>query len=854
VSFGGRPVDVALSPDRRTLYVKDNRGVVVVDAVGWRIRQELSFPAGGGSMHGIVVSRDGTRVYATTAQDQLYEASTGADGTITWMRAIRLPGPGGKGDSHACGLALAPDPEDRAYVCLSRNNSLGVVDLKAGRLTREIPVGVAPWDVALSPDGRTAYVSDWGGRHPRKGERGANSSGTDTLVDERGIAASGAVSVVDLSAGREVAQVETGLHPSALALCADGKTLFAANANSDTISVIDTGIRRVTESILVRPDPALPFGSAPTGLALSSDGETLWVTLGGSNAVAVVALGGAGPARTAQASRVIGLIPTGWYPGAVVTDGHSLFIANVKGTGSQNRPAGARGFNTLQHLGTVSRVPLPSAAELRRDTAQVRVDARVAQILRGRERGARGQRPVPVPERVGEPSVFEHVVYIIKENRTYDQVFGDLTQGNGDPSLCIFGRDVTPNQHALAEQFVLLDHFYCNGVLSADGHCWATEGNVTDHLEKSFGGFTRSYTWGDDPLTYSSSGFLWDNVLRHGLSVRNYGEMDYAEPVPSDGFQAIYQDYRAKTGKHTFRQSIGIARLRALSCRGFPGWNLSVPDVLRADIFLQDLQNYERSGTWPHLVILFLGNDHTSSTSPRYPTPRAQVADNDLALGRIVERITKSRFWPKTCLFVVEDDPQNGFDHVDGHRSPALVVSPYTKRGTVIHEFYNQTSVLHTIEQILGLPPMNQFDALAPLMRECFTGKPDFRPYTSQANRIALDEMNPPVSALHGQAREWARKSLAMDFQRPDEADEDTLNRILWHSIRGVDTTYPVFPGSRINTEARRHGEKTEAGERGRADQGAIHILSVAISPSPCLRASVLIPLGRISQEKAIGR
>src|SRR5436309_6036080 len=263
VSFAGRPIDLALSPDRRTLYVKDNRGLVVVDAEAWKIRQQLGFPSGGGSMHGVAVSRDGARVYATTAQDRLYEATAAAGyprsgwRTLAWARAIRLPGPGGKGDSHACGIDLAPD-ETRAYVCLSRNNSLGIVDLKEGRLAREIPVGVAPWGVALSTDGRTAYVSDWGGRHPKQGERTASSSGTDTLVDERGIATSGTVSVVDLGAGREVVQVETGLHPSAIALSADGKTLYVANTNSDTVSVIDTGTRRVKESILLRPDPSMP--------------------------------------------------------------------------------------------------------------------------------------------------------------------------------------------------------------------------------------------------------------------------------------------------------------------------------------------------------------------------------------------------------------------------------------------------------------------------------------------------------------------------------------------------------------------------------------------------------------------
>jgi hypothetical protein len=489
---------------------------------------------------------------------------------------------------------------------------------------------------------------------------------------------------------------------------------------------------------------------------------------------------------------VVGFIPTGWYPGAVVTDGTALFIANVKGTGAPNPSAGARGFNTHQHLGTVNRVPLPSADELRRYTARVRADARVPEILRARERAARGQRPAPVPARAGEPSVFEHVVYVIKENRTYDQVFGDLKQGNGDPSLCIYGRDVTPNHHALAEQFVLLDNFYCNGVLSADGHSWATEGNVTDHLEKSFGGFTRSYTWGDDPLTYSSSGFLWDKVLARGLSFRNYGEMDYAAPVPKGSFLAIYRDYVRKTGKYAFAQNIGIDRLRQFSARAFPGWNTGVPDVLRAGIFLKELKQQEQRGTWPNLVILFLGNDHTSGTSPGFPTPRAQVADNDLALGRVVEGISESRFWPRTCLFVIEDDPQDGFDHVDGHRSLCLVISPYTKRGAVVHRFYNQTAVLHTMERILGLPAMNQFDSLAPLMRDCFTDRPDRRPFVSRANRIPLDEMNPPLAALRGRAREWARKSLALDFQHVDAAPEDTLNRILWHAARGVDAPYPA--------------------------------------------------------------
>jgi YVTN family beta-propeller protein len=804
IAFSGRPVDLALAPDAKTLYVKDNRGLVVIDAHAWKRRQELAFEKGGGSLHGIAVSEDGAHVYATNSDNLLCEAILQPDGSIAWGRKIVLPGPGGKGPSYPCGIALSADG-NTAFVALSRNNTVGIVDMEAGRLRGEIPVGVAPWGVAISADGHTVFVSNWGGRRPKPGERTAPSSGTPTLVDARGVASSGSVSCVDVVKEVETAQIETGLHPSDIVLRADGERLYVANANSDTVSVVDVHARRVRETISVHPDKALPFGSAPNALALSHDGKTLYVANGGNNAVVVIDLEGERP----KTRRILGMIPTGWYPGALAIDADSLYIANVKGLGSRSSavervapeaadiakkrsvPPAHSGYSVYDYLGTVDRVSLPDAAQLTDDTAQVRADARLTPILRERQRAASDRSPAPVPTHLGEPSSFEHIVYVIKENRTYDQVFGDLKQANGDPKLCLFGREVTPNHHALAEQFVLLDNFYCNGVVSADGHSWVTEGNVTDHLEKAFGGFTRSYTFGDDPLTYSSSGFLWDNALAHGLSVRNYGEMDYAEPVPSADFFAIYRDYLAKTGKYRFKQSIGVERLRRLSSPDYPGWNLKIPDVLRADRFLKELHAYEAKGDWPSLSLVYLPQDHTSGTAPGGPSPRAQVADNDLALGRVVEGITQSRFWPTACIFVVEDDPQNGFDHVDGHRSLCLVVSPYTRRGAVLHQFYNQTAVIHTLERMLGLPAMNQMDAAAPLMGDCFTAMPDTRPYACLPNRIPLDERNPPVDALHGPARTWAGKSLAMDFKRPDAADEETLNRMLWYSVRGA-VPYPA--------------------------------------------------------------
>lgn len=635
VEFNGRPIDLVLSPDQQTLYVKDNRGLVVIDVASWKIRQELKFAAGGGSTHGIMVSQDGSRVWATTAQNSLCEAKVGSNGQLSWGRAITLPGPGGTGNSHPGGLALSPDGK-QAYVCLSRNNSLGVIDLVSGKLLKEIPVGVAPFDVALSGDGKTAYVSNWGGRHPKPNERTAKSSDTDTLVDEHTVAASGTVSVVDLGEAKEIAQVNTGLHPSDLQLSADQQTLFVANANSDTVSVIDTTNLRVRDSILVRPDPKLPFGSAPGGLALSADEKTLFIANGGNNAIAAVSLG-------AQ-NKLEGFIPTAWYPGAVVSDGKHLYVANVKGLGSRDARPDKQGWNSRMFLGTVSKIEIPSTQQLKYYTRQVNADTRLPQMLRAWEKSASRKKPVPVPRRSGEPSVFEHVVYVIKENRTYDQIFGDLPQANSEPSLCVFGREVTPNHHALAEQFALLDNYYCNGVLSADGHAWAMEGYATDYLEKSFGGFTRSYPYaGDDPMSYAATGFIWDNVLLHGLSFRNYGEMNSTGVLPRNAdFKAIYENHRTNGTNITFKHDIQIETLRRYSCPESPGWNLRIPDAVRADIFLKEFAEMEQKGEMPNLTIIYLPSDHTSGMRPGGPTPRAMVADNDIAVGRIIERLSKS--------------------------------------------------------------------------------------------------------------------------------------------------------------------------------------------------------------------
>jgi YVTN family beta-propeller protein len=810
VEFPGRPTDLALSPDGKLLAVMNDGSLVLIRVADRSIMQTLPLPAGGHTFVGIAWAPDGSAIFTSGTDGQVNRAKI-AGGVATWGPPIALPGPD-KRSSVPDGLALSPDGATLC-VCLSRNNTLGVVDVARGELTAEIPVGVAPYGVAVS--GQVAYVTNWGGRHPRPGEPQADSSGTPVLIDPAtGVASSGTVSVVDLARREEVSSIAVGLHPCGLVLSRDGRRLFVANANSDTVSVIDTAARSIIETIKVAPTQALPLGSAPNAVALSQDGRVLYVANGGNNSVAVVDLGTlVGGPGSEPASRVVGFIPTGWYPGSlrVSSDGAILFVANVKGVGSlnatrQQAKKSARGdsirHEVFEFLGSVSVIPMPDAETLAGYTKRVEENNRLDYALAAVKVGEASAGPVPVPVRQRQRSVFEHVIYIVKENRTYDQILGDMPQGNGDPSLVHYGEEVTPNHHKLAREFVLLDNFYCSGVLSADGHQWTDEAFVTDYLEKAFGGFERSYPfWGGDALAYAPSGFLWDNAISHGLTFRDYGEFVDAVIDPSHATWAdIYADYlavsRAAPGssvapKVKIQATTTVDSLRPYLCPTFIGFPGTVQDVYRAHEFVRELRAFETAGKMPNLSMMLLPNDHTDGTRPGFPTPRAMVADNDLALGRIVDAVSHSQFWPTTCIFVVEDDPQAGLDHVDGHRTVAFAISPYTKRGAVDSTNYNQTSMVRTIELILGLPPMNQFDLSATPMASCFTDKPDFTPYDVALNRIPLDEMNPRLESLSGAQRYWALKSVALPLDDIDQADEDTFNRILWHSAKGYDTPYP---------------------------------------------------------------
>ncbi len=678
-------------------------------------------------------------------------------------------------------LAVAP---------LTYNNELAVVDLNSGKTLGKIATGIAPFAAVINAAGTVAYVSNWGGRLPKPGEpalpTGLEAGADQVVVDARGIAATGTLTRVDLTAMKVTATIQTGLHPNGLAWDETRGRLYVANSNSDSITVIDTKNDKVIRTKMLAGQTTRGF--APNALALTADGETLFAACGGLNAVA---------ALKTKDLEVKGYIPTGWYPSALSLsrDGRYLAVGSLLGAGSGWRDEPAKRY-VHSYRGSVNILPLPDAAQLASYTTAVMENNYLTQLA-ANNAGARPKSPQPapkaVPERAGDPSLIGHVVYIIKENRTYDHLFGDLAKGNGEPSFVMFGEDVAPNHRRLAEQFVLLDNFYATGGNSGDGHQWVTQANETGYaLWPGYVG--RSYPFdGTDPIAYSDSGFIWDAALKLKKTVRVYGE--YAGRLPeSDKEQRARLLERWKHGADFTKDWNITAPLKPLNrilARNYPPYSQAIPDVVRAQIFLSDLKQWEQAGEAPNLVVLQLPADHTRGTSPGAHTPKAMVADNDLALGQIVEALSKSRFWKKMAIFVVEDDAQNGVDHVDGHRTVALAISPYIRRGAVDSTFYAHQSMLKTIELMLGLPTLSLFDLIANDMRASFTDTPDLTPYEAAQPRQSLFELNPGLSTLRGQARKDALASQRMRFDVPDAAPTELLNAIVWRNVKGMRIPYP---------------------------------------------------------------
>jgi YVTN family beta-propeller protein len=753
--------------------------------------------------------------------------------------------------SYPGGVALSKDGKS-AYALLNQNNTLAKIDLTlpTPAQVEQIRVGNAPHSILINTAGTTAYVSDEGGRAATEKDFQINSAGTEIVADPVvGAAITGTVSVVDLASMQVFATISTGLHPTGMAFY--GRFLLVANAYSDTVSVIDTFFNEVAWTINLGLPIAVPgagqpaYGAGPNSIAVDAERGIAYVALYNANAIGVVDL------SNGAKNPVLGMIPVAYAPSSVVLDkgDNVLLVANDKGIGTRDSfecDYGVCNYNTHQDNGTVSIVPVPNNGQLNKMTKQVFQNNHwdLTQNIKSAAGGSPNAKPVAIPDKIGDPSLIKHVFLIIRENRTYDQVLGDVPAGDGDPSLAVFGANVTPNAHALVTRFPLLDNFYDPSRQSADGHQWITEGMAPYADDIQSPDWNRSYPGGNagDALAYHNKGFLFSEAAAAGLPVKIYGEYvendtfkqpngSTSEPSWSD-FYADSQCFEGGPGcaapgspgektlyhQNTVQAQSSLPAVYNHLITNFPQFDLGIPDQFRVDLWVQDFNKDVAAGTVPALSILWIIDDHTGGP----PTPDAEQADNDLAVGRIIDYISHSNVWSTSAIFMEEDDAQNGVDHIDGHRSPGYVISPYAVQNatTADHTYYTQVNMTRTIEQILGLTPMNQFDLVASPMRTAFVkGTPpqdNFKPWTHVPNQVPLDEgvamtasntpISPAVKALRGAWLQKKAQIFAGKLTKPDSEDPDTVNHLNWYMATGFTRPYPgektVRPPTDFNNPA----------------------------------------------------
>jgi len=778
LAIGDKPLAMTLSPDGHSLLVTNNGyqkpSIRVVDLD----REVVATVPLDDAWLGLAWQPDGSRLYSSGAASNTVQELAWADGRLKVGRSIVATAkpftvaagntrPAAAQQTFVGGIAV-----DRSGASLYAVHVFGQlltqIDLATSRVVKEIELPAEPYTCLLSVDGRTLFVSLWGGARV-------------LMFDPATLASKGEIIV--------------GEHPNAMVLSPDGARLFVACANTNAVWVVDVATSRAIEQIAVALFPQSPPGSTPNAVAISPDGTRLAVANADNNTVAFVDISSAGW------SRVLGFIPTGWYPTGVLfnRDGSRLFVLSAKGLTSSANPRGPQaGVPTGQGQysgsmleGALSIVPTPTVEQLARWTRTVYTVTPYSDDTRLSPAAAGG--PSPIPRRVGGLSPITHVFYVIRENRTYDQILGDLDRGNGDPTLALFGEDVTPNAHALAREFVTFDNFYVNAEVSYDGHAFSTGALANDFVEKIWpinyggrGGVYLSEGGGKMRTPFGNiaappNGYIWDGVIRAGKTVRSYGEFAAQDT-------ARQPTAEPSTEMHGTRPDVWMkATVPGLEGRvhpRFPTFDLAIPDNDRVDIWLEEFRQFEKDGALPALSIIRIGGDHTNGTRAGSPTPRAMIAENDLALGRIVEAISHSVYWKNSAIFVLEDDAQNGPDHVDAHRSAAFVASPYARRGVVDSTLYTTTGVLRTMELILGAPPMTQYDAAATPMYAAFQMAPVQTPYRARPARIRLDEMNRPNAP-------GAAQSAAMNFSEADLTSEDGLNEILWQSVHGAGSHVP---------------------------------------------------------------
>ncbi len=775
IPVGDFPVNLALHPSGRYAAVLHSgyseHEVRILDLQAAAVVSQAALDE---AFYGLAWSPDGRQLFCSGASGETVHAFRFADGYLSEHRALRLR----PETEIGVPVGIAPSRDGAAlYVAEGWGQRI---------LKIATPDGRALWSHVLARAQAAAETDPEGERWTPRTDPNAAFPYAIVVDEEHGrifvsLWAKAAVLVLDAKTGGELARWPVGAHPNEMLLARDGR-LFVAEANLNTVSVLDSASGRVLETLWAAFEPDSPPGSTPNSLALTPDGQTLFVANANTNAVAAFDV------SDRKRASSLGFIPVGWYPTSVrvANGGRTLLVANGKGHTSAPNPGGtfpgdARPRNLTQYIGglfkgTVSVIELPPAAQRGAQfgawTKQALANSPVSPAFRPqRERPADS----PIPAQLGAPSPITHVVYIVKENRTYDQILGDMPEGNGDPRLCLFPENVTPNQHALAREFVLLDNFYVDGEVSADGHEWTVGAYASDFVEKTWPfnyGHNRRKKFdfpaeGGFAIATPARGYLWDQAAKAGVSYRSYGE--FVRNARSPGGAAI----------------ASIPILKDHIDPHYRAFDLTYPDAKRAERFIAEFRRLETAGQLPRLQVVRLGNDHTQGTRAGAWTPTAMVAENDLALGQLVAALTQTKTWPHLAVFVIEDDAQNGPDHVDAHRSIAQVISPYTRRRSVDSSLYSTTSMLRTIELILGIEPMSQFDAAAAPMYGAFAGTPDLTGFATRPAQVDVTARNTKLA--------WgARESQRMNFREADRADDIALNEIVWRSVRGADSPMPA--------------------------------------------------------------
>jgi YVTN family beta-propeller protein len=761
LTLGDFPVNLALHPGGDYLAAlhagHGEHEIIIVNLKRQKIVSRATLPQ---AWYGLCFSPDGKQLFASGGEYEVVHVFDFGEGFLGRHRQIVVARifdrliPGG----------LATDVAGKTlYVTGTWGDGVSLVPLEKPDKGITLDLGKQSYPYSCLPalDGKRLFVSLW------------NKS---------------AVVVIDLVEQRVAGTWTTESHPTEMLQSPDGKTLYVACANSTKVSVLDTATGKGLQTIACSLYPSAPKGNTPNSLCATPDGQMLFVANADANNIAVFKTSEPGKAQP------LGFIPAGWYPTSVRYNAadRKLYVSNGKGATPLANPQGpdpllppnltVREYIAGLFRGTLSVIDLPTPEKMAEYSKQAYACSPLREDL---EATADRSDDNPIPKKVGDASPIKHVFYIIKENRTYDQVFGDMKEGNADPHLCIFPEKVTPNHHKLAREFVLLDNFYCDGEVSADGHEWSMGAYATDFIEKVWPLHYRGSPLKKLPypgegafgeIIRPAGGYIWDRCLEAGISFRTYGEFVQPGKKPTDALK------------------VHVKSLEGHYDPDFRPFDLDYPDQKRADRYLAELARFEKEGGMPRLTIMTLPNDHTSGSKPGKPTPTAQVADNDLALGRIVEGISKSKFWKETAIFVVEDDAQNGADHVDAHRTVALVISPYTKHGATDSSLYSTSSMLRTMELILGLKPMSQFDAAARPMYASFQPEPDVKPYQHLVPDADMKAVNPKTA--------WgAKEANEMDLSKPDAVDDLLFNEMIWRSVRGVDSPMPppvraafVFP------------------------------------------------------------